>query len=64
MIIGGQSDINLQVQHLRGRRRENNYKVKGLLGYIIISRLARASKSELDSRKIIRTKNKINDQKE
>lgn len=64
MIIGGQSDINLQVQHLRGRGRENNYKVKGLLGYIIISRLARASKSELDSRKIIRTKNKINDQKE
>lgn len=38
--------------------------VKGHLGYIMISMLARASKSELDSRKIIRTKNKINDQKE
>lgn len=45
MIIGGQSDINLQVQHLRGRGQENNYKVKGHLGYIIISRLARVSKS-------------------
>lgn len=45
MIIGEQSDINLQVQHLRGRGRKNNYKVKGHLGYIIISRLARVSKS-------------------